>query len=322
MTKRFFGPALALAALGACNNHHPATETTTQAVRSGTLTTDAAWTVGLVFLNWGQICSGIVLTEHWILTAAHCMAGHQPTGAVRVIWADEPGGYDFLYDGQARFYPNEHYQGSSHTANDVGLVRVVDGALDLGKTGRAKLWSPATRPWASDDVADRMFFALGWGNFGQDCDSSAPKKHISNNHLLDQAGWNDAKVTTPTGWPVNCDGDSGGPWVFSRNGQLIAFALFSRYVPWPFEWDEAPMIWAYNEPWISIVSLRDGLQVTCSDAGTVDGGTFQVCFETPVTHPPDPGHGGVVCPTGKKCCEDNPDGPKCLLCIDKNKACP
>jgi hypothetical protein len=319
MTKQIFALPLALVAIAACDPED-ATETSSAAVRRGSLTTEAPWNVRIDF-PWGRSCSGNVLTEHWILTAAHCMAGREAVGQASVSWADIPGGVAPLYSGQARFYPNDAYQGSLHTANDVGLVRVVDRAMDLGKTGRAKLWSPVTRPWASGNVADRIFFAMGWGKTGDNCQNGPGKKFISGQSLLDRAGWNDTKVTTPTSMPAVCEGDSGSGWLFRRNGQLIAFAITSRYIPWPFEWDEAPLIWPYNEPWISIVSLRDGLQVTCRDAGFAGADTFQECIETPVTHPPPPGHGGTVCPIGKHCCDPNPDGPKCLFCIANNRQC-
>ena len=139
-----------------------------QPVTQATTTTEAPWVVGLAIDPNGANgwCSGSVLSEHWVLTAAHCVDDLPTQTLVRIYYANDPGTMARVYDGRALLWPNPHYQNSlirRDRDDDIALIYLTQGAIDTTITGRARLYAGHTDPiWRQPDHA-RDFTMIGWG---------------------------------------------------------------------------------------------------------------------------------------------------------------
>jgi hypothetical protein len=296
-------------------------ETARGAIIGGAFTTAAPWVVR-IDLSASTMCSGSVLSEHWLLTAAHCVEDEpivMPN--LTVYWADVPGGAQVVYQGQARGYGHEHFDG---TANDIALIKLESATgIDLALTGRAKLWG-FTTPWTSYNESDRLFTGMGWGLAGNCLANTQGQKRFSVYNLVDRTDPDAQEVNTPTGSEFACPGDSGSPWLFERDGNLIAFAVEAYHA-----WDliiiggnaHGPLIPPKNA-WIYETSHNDGLELICGRGGLAGDDVYLECNERR-RDPPPPPPPGTLCPSAKQhCCDPNPDGPQCLKCIGNTQECP
>jgi hypothetical protein len=313
-------------------------DVTTAPLTQAGLTNAAPWVVRINFPT--SLCSGSVLTEHWLLTAAHCVEG-QPAliSRLQVSAATASALDEVVYDGPARPYGHPDYGRFlffTDAEDDIALVKLDAAAgIDLGKTGRAKLWGyseasrvpfDAGRPWTSPIEEDRRFVSIGWGQ-GGDGDACVTGTHgvkrLGDGFALDRAGMNALMVSATTLGSHECPGDSGGPWLFGRGGELIAFALWVD--AWPnlllFGDERDATLIQPKERWMFEKSRDDGLELICGAGGTAGGATFLECNERR-REPPPPPPPGTLCPTGRHCCDPSPDGAACLRCVANAQACP
>ena len=79
-----------------------------------------------------------MLSEHWLLTAGHCVEQALPDDQVEVsqeIFGDR----SVLYDGTAELILHPEYDGSvdlTHRWNDVALVGLRDGSIAVDERAR------------------------------------------------------------------------------------------------------------------------------------------------------------------------------------------
>ncbi|MFW2389022.1 MAG: trypsin-like serine protease, partial [Polyangiales bacterium] len=129
MTSRFCFPLLACFVLLGCGDSVGA---------------DFAWLTGepdwVVRLEFGDthVCTGFVLSEHWLLTAGHCVESASD-GKIKVS-QKVFGVRTALYDGSAELILHPEYTDRSriltHRWHDVGLIRLEGEGLDLDGRGR------------------------------------------------------------------------------------------------------------------------------------------------------------------------------------------
>jgi hypothetical protein len=309
---------------------------TEQAITAANLTTEAPWVVRLD-LPGGRLCSGSVLSEHYILTAGHCLAGYSSNllSSVTVRWANVAGGAQSLYSGQGWVLRNpqwhEHEIGGD-TGEDIAMLQLGGSGVNLALTGRAKLWgwnSPDINrdPWEQSSQ-NRWFTLIGWGltGSGSSCTSgTGGSKRIGYGFKVDATS-DATEVHAPINTTHACGGDSGAPWLFVRGGQLIAFAVHSSRYPDLIvlgNYHRAPLIKPKRD-WMWEASRFNGRQLICSGAGFAGspelGVTYEECREQ-ILPPPPPPPPSAPCPSGKRCCEPI-SSTVCGLCWPTSMACP
>jgi Trypsin/FG-GAP-like repeat len=218
-----------------------------KAVTTAPQTTEMPWSVRLTFYKpsgANTVCSGVALTQHWIVTAAHCLHGRaKSTDQVRVDYGGSYSSTPLYAQGTASFYNHPDYD---HTqlgfikgdrGDDLGLVRLYgDGIFpEL----RAKIWDGHTN-WKD---GAKIFFAAGYGygsdpGASEDCDDG--RLGLKRLGRFKLTGNTDDNGILGLGNPIAvearsigknriCPGDSGSPWAFSvgaaENGEKFVFAL-------------------------------------------------------------------------------------------------
>lgn len=271
------------------------------------------WIVYLSFPDFDSGCTASVLTAHWLLTAAHCVEdlanGTLTNVSVRARWAD--GAYRDVYSGKARTYKHKFYGGTLYDIeDDIAIVRLTGAAgVDLSVTGKAKLFGYSS-PWASSLASDRTFSIIGYGMSGTGCDFADFKKRIATGFVMDKEPLDVLKVKSSYGSKHACDGDSGAPWLLTRNGVRSIVAVHSgRYPDLPFALlKQQASLLPPKRDWMYETSKSTSLVLSC---GTE-------CTEHPYNPQPPP---GPACPSGQHCCAPGPNDT-CAQCLPNSLACP
>lgn len=187
-----------------------------------------AATIELSNENWS--CSGTVLTDHWIMTAAHCLEGLPTKSQMTIASADESGisnrDTNLLYEGSTLVFrhPSWHdieffgIKVDTGIEYDLGLIYLHDEGISSTFPNRGNLYADSRHPWYGDY---RMFaWNEGFG-FGSDlngtssCDDADPSPILRRRNEVRMDGSSDTMAISST--DVTCHRDSGGPWMFNLN---------------------------------------------------------------------------------------------------------
>jgi len=179
------------------------------------------WTAGLNWLG-SHFCGAVILSEHWLLTAAHCVSGSASLFTVAV-------GQHVMGDGTilpiTKYIQHEHYNQLGELENDVALIYVEDG-LPLGENVM-----PACKP--SGDYGGAYASASGWGHTSQGGQPSQILQYTNNPTPFQP----DCEACFGPGWILDgmlcwgfcgenarntCNGDSGGP-LMTKRGETFDF---------------------------------------------------------------------------------------------------
>src|SRR5262245_18893961 len=106
----------------ACAVDDPPIAEMQEEIINGTAAAPKAATVYLYlyFPGSAMTCHGTVLTEHWILTAAHCLGGTNPaTGWATAFTSTSPDGHinATVYDGPVDYFIHPLYTGGANGGN-------------------------------------------------------------------------------------------------------------------------------------------------------------------------------------------------------------
>jgi hypothetical protein len=305
----------------------------TQELTGGTLSTVPSWIVS-IHVDGRSFCSASVLSEHYLLTAAHCvenvLGGY---GDVVIRRASSEGETEIVYAGRAQFLTHPDYDilWPIDAEDDIALIRLLGRGINLSLTGRARIYIDYVNPiWTLPDP--QSFTFAGWGlsdpSGNAECTSdTAGVLRIGSATGLERASRDQKDLTAPQGTTHLCPGDSGSPWLFARADDFLAFAVSTG---WTFRvggnLDKATSILPKFQ-WIYAASRQGGCNdvecfvdfLSCAPGGNLDDLSFHQCFERRhVTGvPPDP---GTACPPGQHCCE--PGINQCERCIPRNLHCP
>lgn len=187
----------------------------------------------------GQGCSGSILSEHWILTAGHCLkaaisAGSDPDNDRVVIFEQVSGERTIIYEGPAELVIHPDYKGLGHLAHrwhDIGLIALRDGTLDAGS--RARLGG-TVRSFETVDSAGAELFAVGFGHSpdpdtGRCMKKGGVKKRYDGFLFREFEGpflGNAFSVRLEGRTEALCPGDSGAPLMFDTDEGPHVFAVF------------------------------------------------------------------------------------------------
>ncbi|PJZ71024.1 hypothetical protein CH373_00375 [Leptospira perolatii] len=181
-------------------------------------------------------CTGSMIAEHWILTAAHCVSGLS-TGTVEVTYTPEGGSNVTVHNGRGDFYVHPGYRAPR---KDLALIHLRAAIYSVPVfPEKAQIFIDPRAPWRNRNEPNLYYFT-GYGQ-GSDNGSNIPctpgtdgiKRWFQAsllNYLSDTLvkgeGWDHSEV---------CEGDSGLPFIFTRTVQgrvqSLIFAVLAANSP-------------------------------------------------------------------------------------------
>jgi hypothetical protein len=190
-------------------------------------------------LRWGggAYCSGFMLTEHWLVTAAHCIDDRDHRDTVTVSTMEDGRRVTAYRSGTASYYPHPSYLSDPSVENDIGIVRLF-GAGAVPEL-RAPLYADSLTqpPYAWRGFTDFAYIA-GYGRGSDpggasDCDDDDVTTGTRRLGVLGLTGDALPATGTPLAVQANpqigtpCNGDSGSPWTFRKEWKNFVFAVHS-----------------------------------------------------------------------------------------------
>jgi hypothetical protein len=236
------------------------------AVTNAGKSTQMPWSVRLIITEVASgkegHCTGVALTQHWIVTAAHCL--YERAKSTDQVQVDLGEGTTPLYPrGTGSYYNHPDFDHSilglhGDWGDDIGLVRLYGEGIFPERRAKIYHGKEVEDPSRWKDGA-RIFFIAGYGygsdpGGGVDCPDDRDTLGIKRLGRFKLTGNTDDNGTFGFGTPIAvearsagfggenkiCKGDSGSPWAFSvgndPNGEKLVFGLSggSWRRSWPF----------------------------------------------------------------------------------------
>ncbi len=187
----------------------------------------------------GNGCTGSIVSEHWIVTAGHCIekatsAAFGPNSDRVAILEQVSGERTVIYEGPAELFVHPDYEELGHRAHrwhDIGLIGLREGALNAN--GRVRLGG-TVRSFKTLDSQGANLFALGFGHSPDaetgGCTKEGGRKKRYEGFLFRKFDGpflgNAFSVRLEGRTEALCPGDSGGPLMFDTEEGPHVFAVF------------------------------------------------------------------------------------------------
>ncbi|XP_037927306.1 lectizyme [Teleopsis dalmanni] len=193
------------------------------------------------FKTTSHFCAGSIIDEHWVLTAAHCLAYSSFSLVAGLHSRNNEADVQVRKVTSKNFIIHEKY-GGGVGPNDIGLI-YVEEAFNLNaltRDGSAAVGKISVPSGQYEQSGRGKLF--GWGR-----DNSGALPNVLQTLDADIIGYNECKAALPSSAPIDpvnicsytagtadgaCNGDSGGPLVlYTKSGPELAGIVSWGYTP-------------------------------------------------------------------------------------------